>query len=819
MKKISLIYILLLSCCTVLSAQEQKKVLHAAYAKENIKIDGVLDESIWSKAEIATDFTEKSPTPNTPSAYKTEVKVVYSDESIYIGAVLHDISSDSVLRQFSVRDVSNVNADRFEVLIDGMYTQQNNFLFGITAAGVQYDASNGAYVWDAVWKSNVTVTDKGWVVEIEIPYSQLRFPRQKEQVWGLNFSRIVRRTREQSFWSKIDPKMGNEIQQYGLLKGINNVKVPPRLSLTPYVAGYLNNVQNGNGTSNWSRNFSAGADLKYGISESFTLDMTLIPDFGDVQSDNLLFNLSPFEVFYAERRPFFTEGVELFNRGGIFYSRRVGNRPTRYSRAGDSLQLNEEITNNPSRTQLINALKVSGRTKKGLGIGVFNAVTAPAFATITDTATNESRTFTTEPYTNYNMWVLDQRLGENSYVSLVNSSVVRFGDFTDALVFGTEFKIADKKNLYGVTGKGSFSYRMLDKIYASTPTQTGGLYDIAFKKFSGRSRFSIGQKLVSEAYNINDLGFVTTTNYTNNYAEYIYYMFRPYGYFLSMRTSIRGTLETRVLPFEYTRTSLEGRWSSTLRNFLSLGGDAKIEPTGFRNYFESRNPNRVWAKPTWTRAAAWFSSDYRKVFALDGNISYRKFWGQGAWEGSDVFEFNLQPLVRASNKLNFNISNTIAYRRNNIGYVATETTQDATDKIIFGRRYRRDLTTLLETNYLFNNKMALSFRVRHYWALVDYNGFYELGLDGSLTEDAYTGDHNVNYNAFNIDLIYRWQFAPGSELSIVWKNAVSENTGLPEYNYFQNVQDMFNNGQRNQFSIKALYYLDYFKVRNKLKSL
>ena len=323
-----------------------KKVIRATYIEKKPKIDGVLDEEVWQNTPIATDFIENSPNPGRASSQRTEVKVLYTTEGIYVGAKMYDTAPDSILKQLSVRDEQwNVNADRFGIYIDGMFTQQTDFTFMVTAAGVQIDANDGDAVWDAVWKSAVKIVDDGWVAEIEIPYSQLRFPKSDKQTWGINFGRIVRRSRQEFYWSEIDPTQGNAVQQQGLLKGIERIKPPIRLSFTPYIAGYLNHAYDGStGTTTWTPNFSAGADMKLGINESFTLDVALIPDFGDVQSDNQVLNLSPFEVFFAERRPFFTEGVDLFGRANLFYSRRIGSTPARYHLVSSQLDSTEYIS-------------------------------------------------------------------------------------------------------------------------------------------------------------------------------------------------------------------------------------------------------------------------------------------------------------------------------------------------------------------------------------------------------------------------------------------------------------------------------------------
>ncbi len=793
-----------------------RPTLQALYTTTPPKVDGVLDDAVWELAKGATDFVENSPNPGRAASQKSLVKVVYTTQGIYIGARLYDTAPDSILRQLSVRDAQNsVNADMFAVNIDGMYTQQTDFTFMVTAAGVQIDANAGDEIWDAVWKSAVKIDELGWAVEMEIPYSQLRFPKSEEQTWGINFRRNIRRTRQNLFWSAVDPLQPNEVQQQGLLTGIERIKPPVRLSFTPYLAGYLNHAYNDvTGEHTWSPAFSAGADMKYGINESFTLDVALVPDFGDVQSDNLVFNLSPFEIYYDERRPFFTEGVELFSRANLFYSRRIGSRPARYNTAYQEFDFQqEELIKNPERPYLINALKVSGRTKKGLGLGLFNAVTAPSFAQIRNKDTGDERRYETESFTNYNVLVVDQQFWKHSYVSLVNTSVLRFGGFTDALATGTEFKVADKKNLYGVQGSAAMSHRFLDEEQHSETYQSGYRYDLSVRKFSGNFTASLRQLAFSPDYNINDLGFVGRTNYISSIAAVGYNIYEPFGYILRMWSSLDLSHEMLHTPAAFTRIQVGGEWGATLRNFLSIGADFRVEPLGYVDYFEARVPGRAWRKPTWSRLGFWFSSDYRKAFALDGDVSYRRFWSQdAAWQSSDVIGGSLKPLIRFSDNFNMVAEADFTVRRNSLGYVAQQVIAGSPDQVIFGSRARQDLISSISANYLFTDLISLSFRMRHYWAIVTYGDFFALGEGGDMEPLNYTGEHDTNYNTFNVDLIFRWRFAPGSELNIVWKNAIFQYGSEPNYDYLDNMATMLQSQQSNQFSIKALYFLDFFTL-------
>lgn len=812
----------LLPMIVVAQTPSPARQAQAIFSPTPIKIDGYLEEEIWKQAPVMADFVELSPVPFRVSGQRTEVRVVYTMEAIYIGAKLLDSAPDSILRQLCVRDdIFNANADNFGVHIDAMHTRQNAFAFMVSAAGVQYDDDNGDEVWDGVWDSRVRITAEGWQVEMKIPYSQLRFPPAQagEQVWGINFSRTIRRTREISYWAKLDPTIDNEVLQYGMLGGLSHIRPPLRLSLTPYVAGYLRHFDDADAsTPNWRPTASAGADLKYGINESFTLDVALIPDFGDIQSDNLELNLSPFEIYYDERRPFFTEGIELFNRGGLFYSRRVGSQPTRYDWADGQTQGDEFVSRRAENVQLINAFKISGRTKKRLGIGVFNAITAPAYAelSILDSLSGKSefsRRIQTEPLSNYSVLVIDQQFGKNSYLSLIQTSVLRFGSFADAYAWGGEWRIVDKQNRVGLVGNAAYSLLQNDSELTNVAQTKGFKYDMSLQKMRGKFRFTLGNRAVSPEFDINDLGYSTATNFVRSYGSVAYNIFKPFWRYNNFRSNFSVYHEMLYAPNKFSRVELATNIWGTFRNFLSAGFDLAYQPFGYVDYYEARNNFQPWQKPDWGRVGAWFSSDYRKAFALDGSFSYRKFAAvDSSWRKADVLEFELSPRMRFSDRFNLVLNTNPIFRRNNIGFVNKTNMTDIDGApytaVIFGSRYRQDLINTVEANYLFTPLMSLSLRIRHYWSYVVYSQYYELSAEGQHLATSYSGRHDRQYNAFNVDLIYRWRFAAGSEMNVVWKNAVLNNNNLIERDFGQNFVDMFQYNQRNSFSIKILYFFD-----------
>ncbi|NJN77969.1 MAG: carbohydrate binding family 9 domain-containing protein, partial [Saprospiraceae bacterium] len=333
LKKILFLLIILLTSLNINAQVATKKSYETRKIETKPVIDGNLDDEAWLKtSEIAKDFVQNQPNLGEKSAYKTEVKIVYDDEAIYIGAILYDNNRDSILKQLTARDEIG-NTDWFGIVLDTYEDGNNGVGFIVSAAGVQFDTKYSVFGedenWNAVWESAVMIIEKGWAVEMKIPYSALRFPDKSEQVWNFNIVRTVRRTRETAWWNFYDSSKNGFLNQAGKLTGIKDIVSPPRLFFNPYISGNLKNTTT-DGEHSLSRGFNIGMDIKYGINDAYTLDVTLVPDFGQVVSDDVVLNLSPFEVQFNENRQFFTEGTELFQKADLFYSRRIGGTPNGY---------------------------------------------------------------------------------------------------------------------------------------------------------------------------------------------------------------------------------------------------------------------------------------------------------------------------------------------------------------------------------------------------------------------------------------------------------------------------------------------------------
>lgn len=708
--------------------------------------------------------------------------------------MLYDEHPDSIYNYLTQRDNIGMS-DYFGVYLDPYNQGLMAFGFFITPAGVQtdikatksdFDSEDGA--WSAVWESKTRITEKGWIVEMKIPYSALRFPAKTTGPWGLNMFRNIRRYNSNNSWSLVDRKVSGFIHQQGELTGIKEINTPVRLSVTPYTASYYE--PQGSGSKFF---FKGGMDLKYGLNDAFTLDMMLIPDYGQIQSDDQELNLSPYEIYYNEKRQFFTEGTELFQRAGVFYSRRIGAQPKFSSEI--SLGDEESITYNPSETQLVNATKISGRTDKGLGIGVMNAMSLPSYAKVKDALTDITREVNVQPFTNYNVFVLDQSLKNNSYVSLINTNVSMWDSPFSANVTGTQFEIRDKSMKYALKGTGAFSTRQYQD------NENGFIATLALEKNKGKFFWGVKQTLMSDKYNPNDLGYLQFNNHVTSEAWLFYNMIKPNKIFREWNADVWCNYNRMYVPNVFTDNQVGYDFNSRFRNNFSVNLDGKY--TGPKNdYFEPRVDGRFYLRPAEWKNSVNFTTDDRKRFVIQvGNeIILQPF--------SEMFQqqYHTEIDLRLGQRFNLSYLLGYQYRKSEKGF-----TDLTNDQILFSKRDVSTLLNTLEMNFVINNKMGITMRSRHYWSAVENREHFYLQSDGNLQPAAAYFNYNLNYNAFTVDMLYRWVFMPGSELTLAWKSNAYLSESQPVFNYVQNLQNSWQNIS-NSFSLKMIFYIDYNNI-------
>lgn len=782
-----------------------------------ITVDARMNEAVWSEADSTdNDFVTIRPIPALKSEHRTTVRLVYDDFALYFFITCYDVK-DSISKVFTVRDDYNANADVFSIFLDTYNDKQNGFYFGITSTGVQLDgkilSGDVNDQLNLVWESQVRLIDNAWLAELKIPYSALRFSKQEIQSWNINFSRQIARTREESSWVTVNPDFENFLVSSSPLKGIVNINPPLRLSLIPYLSGYVNQRVNGG----YGRSFFGGMDVKYGINQAFTLDVTLVPDYGQVIYDNQVLNTSPFEIQFNENRQFFTEGMELFTKAGIFYSRRIGVQAP-WEVLTTNLQNQEVLNGVQGMPQLYNASKFSGRTKKGLGIGIFNALSAPTYGTAFNTVTNEFREFLAAPLTNYNTLVLDQNLKNNSSVTITNTNVLREGNFYDANVTALNSNLNSKDNRFFINGRTAVSQK-----YAPIGKELGYNLGLSTGKQRGNLIYSLSYFEEDDHYNPNDLGFNPVNNRRFVNAFIGYRNFKPWWKFVRMTTNLSVNYFRLYLPNVYTESNLDWSAFAVSKHFNAFGLSAYTSFTDKYDYFEPRVWGSFFVVPRWFGAGGWISTNYQKPLALDANIYYVGFADNPSWK---YLSYMLSPRIRASNRILITLNWSLEDQRNDRGYaIQFGTPVDTIFGILFGERNRMNLTQYVEFNYTLTNRMNIAFRTRHYWSVIKYNRFFTLAENGTLIPNSTLGltsegssAYNLNYNALTVDCAYRWVFKQGSELSLVWKSAIFTSGNILSSGYFPNIEDMFNAGlTNNSFSIKLLYWLDVAELK-KLKT-
>ena len=781
----------------------QKKSLLTKFTSEKITIDGKFDEEAWGKAEVATDFFMIQPDNGKPISQdrKTEVKIVYTNEAVYVAAKLYDNEPNKILRELTTRD-NFATADHFGVLLNGYNDGQQEFRFFVSASGVQIDlvyteANNEDYSWDAIWDAKTEITNFGWQVEMKIPYAALRFSTEKKQTWGLNFYREVKRDNFKYTWSLLDNKISNESTQAGILEGIENIITPTRLFLIPYSSFYLS----GSKYAKARGELKGGMDIKYGINDAFTLDAILIPDFGQTKFDSVELNLSAFEQQFSENRPFFTEGTDLFNKGGLLYSRRIGESP------GIETAANETVDQYPNSIKLINALKISGRTKNGLGIGVLNAVTEKTSVRVTNTDTNESRLAILSPLSNYNVLVLDQRFNKNSSVAIVNTNVTRNGEFRDANVSALVFDLNTKKNSYNLSG--DYKYSFINNT-GDADNKNGYNTSLYFAKSSGKYRYGFGGQYVSDDYDNNDLGINFLTHYHSIYGNASYRILKPNKIFNSFNVNFNAYTE-----FDNKTDKIQGLNMNLNLNTTDLKNDyygfgLNARPHIIYDFYEPRsNDNSKYViYPKVLGGWFYFSSNYNRKFALDFNPSVSLSDEKDRLN----YGFFISPRYRFNDRLLLIYSMNYYRQNKNIGFVEF----DVTDNTIFARRDRITYTNSLDGKYSINNKMNFNIAVRHYWSYVTNHDFLTLQNDGTLAENTtYSTNKDSDFNTWNLDLSYSWWFAPGSQLSILYRNSSALFSREFSRNYDTNLKNAIDNQNLSHiFSISFRYFIDYNSLKN-----
>jgi hypothetical protein len=844
----------------------------AVRVTEPPRLDGVLDDPVWATAPSATEFRRDVPSDGKPAAEDTEVRVLYDEHALYVGARLFNRDPDRVSRRLSRRDSFSVFNDVFFVLVDSYHDHSTAFVFGATPAGERRDAiqsSDGGAIdasWDPVWEVKTRVDSLGWVAEMRIPFSQLRFPNAAVQTWGIQFRRDIRAAGEAVDWSWSPRTEPGAASKYGHLLGLSSIPQPRRLEVLPYTVGRTTFTEGADRSNPFDDGSlyeaSAGLDLKYGLTSNITLDATFNPDFGQVEADPAVVNLSAFETFFEERRPFFIERADLFRFGEgsaerFFYSRRVGRAPTL------SAEGTADYIDTPQAASILGAVKASGRSSSGWSIGVLEAVTAKEEVHRAMAGGEDLPDLAVEPLTSYTVARMRREYaGGSSFVGGMFTAVNRRLDEpqfdilrSSAYAGGMDLLHRFAGNRYLVRGwlagslvNGSAGamtatqqastryYQRPDQDYLSVDPDatslTGYSSGLAFQKTGGEWNWTLGGSAVSPGYELNDAGFQSDADRITGTAALKRSWVRPGKVFRSFSAQLSGAQSLNYGGLNLRRNLAFGA-GGTFHNLWGVNLELTRGFPGANDRVTRGGPVRL--QPSNWSVGLSGSTDSRNAIALHAYASYVSA-ESGAWARYAGASLTFRP----QGAFDVVVETEWARTREDAFYVTQGA--DASAEVTFGRRYlfatldQHALDTRIRLNWLLSPNLSIQLYAQPFLATGDYEQFKALAEPGSydflrygengssITFDepsqTYTtvgapggdpiGFTNPDFRVRSLrgNLVLRWEYRPGSTLFLVWSQNRASSILDPAWNGLDDLWDLRHDPQQNVFLIKLNYYLN-----------
>lgn len=771
-------------------------------------IDGRLDDPVWRLAIPAAGFRQREPIDGDPATERTEIRVVYDDAAIYFGCMFFDSTPDKIVARLARRD-DEEETDCGSVRIDPFHDHQNAYEFTFNPAGVKVDIlqfEDGAREdasWDPVWEVETQITGEGWAAEVKIPFSSLRYTAGKEDsadlVWGVNFTRTIHRKQEYDRWAYSPRTVDGFVSRFGHLQGLRNLPNPRRLELMPFG---LARQQWAPASESHDRivrsSVDGGVDLKLGISNSFILDATVNPDFGQVEADPAVLNLSTIETFYPERRPFFIEGTQILrfntmgNGGeggpGLFYSRRIGRA---LGEENMDLGENEKTSVVPLSTTILGAVKLTGKTTGGLSLGILEAMTAEEHATIDSAGYRQEQLL--EPRAGYNIIRIRQDVLDGSTIGLIATSVLkdtRLPAFTGG--FDWNLKLQDRSYQFDGFFAGSHAS---DEEGGRISGSAGRL---SFARTSNLHwLWSVSGDFTTKQYNINDVGYFRRPNDFGGNASLTYHEFAPAAVVRAYTVRLQG----------HERENFDGA-----NLFRDLDLEAELE---FINYWEASasieagfgryddretRGNGLYSKPSTYVSSVSIQSDSRRnvVIDLEQGIASDD---RHARAYSTKLELELRPVpwMRWVFEGEYEAVNNLEAWVDNVGI-------NASTASIFGDRTTRTISTTVRGGITFTRDVTLQLYAQVFTAKGHHDNFRQLINPSSFTPFPYTGNPDFNEQSFNLNVVLRWEYAPGSTAYLVWSQA--RNGESDEYftSIGHDLQQVFRLAPSNVMMVKASFW-------------
>jgi hypothetical protein len=877
--RLVLIILLVAFCNSVYSKDVDSTIVKRTYltsfAKSAPLIDGLGTDACWSQVEWTSNFTQIQPVENKPPTQQTSFKILYDNDNVYFLIRCFDTEPGKIRKIMERRD--NFSGDMVFVEIDSYYDKQTDFLFAASSSGAKSDGAmtqdgfNEDDSWNPVWFLKTSVDDQGWLAEMKIPLSQLRFAKTGDLTWGLQVTRVVYRLQERSSWQYIPKGSPGLIHLFGELKGISNLKPKRQIELMPYAVGKMERSQKNPGdpfnTGKLSK-LSAGLDGKVALSNDFTLDFTINPDFGQVEADPSEVNLTAFESYFSEKRPFFIEGRNIFDfnpyqtivihnmySDNLFYSRRIG----RYPQYSPSLADSEHVKL-PESTTILGALKVSGKTKKGLSVGILESMTSRESALIDRAGIRRKEPV--EPFTNYFVGRVQQDFnkGETTLggmITSVNRNIQSPAlDFlhTSAYCGGIDFQHNWKNRTWYLAGNAIFSnvhgskqailntqtssaryYQRPDARYLGVDSSLSALSGYGASVKFGRSsqkriQFETSVALRSPGLEYNDIGYMRYSDVIHHGTWVAYYIRNPFAifnnFYLNTNYWMYWNFSGKLLSI-YTNIN----FNSQFKNKWRINGQFNRQSQGINTTLLRGGPSFI--TPGNQSFNLNVGSDYsKKLSFFIGN-----YHGSGDAKSFTGHEYYAEINYKPTNSLSISIDPDYGIQNTDLQYVTT-TGPSGDPAYIFGRLGQKTFGITFRLNYTINPELSIEYYGQPFISAGAYDQFKrvtqpdaaryreryhlfsteELSYDPAsstytVTENtgaksAYSfSDPNYNFRQFRSNLVIRWEYLPGSTLYLVWSQGRTDtNTNCGTLSYGNDLKSLFSVRANNVFLIKLSYW-------------
>lgn len=779
--------------------------VHAVRVTAPPRIDGNLDEPEWKFAVPASDFIQRDPEEGQPGSERSEIRVLYDDEAIYFGCMYYDAEPGKIVSRLSRRD-DEPESDGASIRIDSYHDHQTGYEFTYNVAGVkkdvlQYDDANREDdSWDPVWELQARITPQGWIAEIKIPFHILRYRSfdsdSSENVWGINFLRYISRKKESERWAFTPKSQSGFISRYGHLRGLKNLPEPRQLEALPFVTS-KQSYDPASVIRDRRQEFlgNAGVDLRYGITSNFSIDATVNPDFGQVEADPAVLNLSAFETFYPEKRPFFVDGTQIIRFStfggdlgpGMFYSRRIGRA---ISESEVDVPSRGKIVDIPKATTILAAAKVTGKTNEGLAIGILEAITQEERARVVDSA-GTPREQTLEPFAHYNIIRMRKDVMNNSNIGMILTTVAKDGR-APAFTNGYDWSLKFDNNTYALDGFLALSSSMNsdgDRIYGSAGK-------LNYRKNSGEHwLWALGTDFTSKRYNINDVGFFFSPNDFGEVFSLTYKEDVPAdvvrNYAVGMTLHYRDNFDGANL---FRAAGIDG--SLLFSNYWLASASVSSE-FGFYDPYETRGYG-LYRKPVNYGTSLFVVSDERHDISL--RIGQRFGWdSKSKHQWATTAGINVKP----SSWMDWSVESQYQIVRDQEAWFTTTSSGEA----LFGDRSTDQLSVTLRGSITFTRDLTLQIYGQEFFATAHFDNIRKLVGTSDFVAYNYNSYPNFDRRSFNSNIVLRWEYLPASILYLVWSQAREGENVNYLTSFGNNVDGTFQIPPSNVLLLKVSYWL------------